>query len=170
MVSPKKQTCEVSWKNWRVFGKDLKDHLALNCLPWAETPSTRSGCLKPYPAWLSLSACKIWQTELWQIHNWMRSVEKKTSILPIFWADCYMDFFVLVLQVFKCRCCDGCKAFCFWRAKVSCSRSKNVSLLKGSSVWDQCLVNVDTFKPILLLIYSHNSYEWESRMCASQKE
>lgn len=45
-----------------------------------------------------------------------------------------------------------------------------MSFLKGTSVWDQCLVNVDTFKSILLSMHSRNSYEWESCMCASPKE
>jgi len=34
-------------------GSDLIDHVVLENLPWAGTPSTRPGCSKSYPAWSS---------------------------------------------------------------------------------------------------------------------
>jgi len=34
-------------------GSKLRDHLVPTPLPWARTPTTRSGCSKPHPTWPS---------------------------------------------------------------------------------------------------------------------
>lgn len=37
-------------------GRDLTDHLLPTPLPWARTPATRPGCIKPPPTPTNLSA------------------------------------------------------------------------------------------------------------------